>query len=1191
MAKSNGGAQARAQNPEVLAEKPSSTQVGLDALKRETEVQSGQKEKDPRKREAEVGIKKGSTLDTSRLAREVERSDLDQAHDLSKIDIMKVPEIKEEKEKVFYLRDVSLLCLSTLLAKGKIRVEQIKDFSNFAKLDLDVLGLNATEKMALKKLQEVAGRKDSPLHNPIAKNWGGFVDGLVVHSKKSAEQAEQIKREASGEKGIIGKTIDYVKENPLQTAMIAAGAGLGLYMLLRKKDPASGKKGKSDKSGKADVDNESGWDSAWKWGKRLLWGAGITWGAARLLEWDTAQKFIKKTLKIDVSNSKWIQAFSLMFGHWEFQKAWDVLHEGQENAKLYDDMIDDIEKEKKIKISRRTLEKISYYKYGKFMQAGIGGIVDEALEWGGDKVDQLPIVSGMLEMSGEERAEAKIVREYLKDHDKDLRANGVTDDMTLMEAFSKLTSVKIETPRALRGDKEYEKVKKSTEAIKDPQKRESVEQMLALAFVGNADYPPVIATEIVRKYIADLDARGIDTKSAKAKLAAREKASDELNKLIAADADEKEIRKKIEEIVDLNDDIVEFVDMRHGWTELKMLLPQGVRTTYRWFRLAPQSREYGKYGAKKLFLDAPRRAAKMAKRIAGRGGMKTAEDFRRAATEIDTRISSGRALPTDVELAGIEAKIPVAIDADKIKLRERFHSGKASIAETDLLKHQSTLHRTRAAVMEAEQALETAVVSKAGADVVSGLKEKIVGLRGELAKGELELVSLNGRYLAAEKDYMTEYMLDKARVGVDGVDSLRSGEIERFNRFEEAASDHVKGILDQVAVKERLAEQLAKAGKKVEAEAVLAEINVLGKAQVDADMMFFERTAEQAKHLKWLENLLKKCLKGPRGKKYAAYVERLEEVMRGQFACRDRFKAYLKKTKSVSALNKFGNKFPRVRMYGGKAAFLTAIIVGGGLLGRDAKTGFLSSAGQTAVDVLPISGEISDIYSVITGKEMITGRSLGWTDRGIRALFGVAGIITDLALILPVLGEGIKGGYMSLKASVLGVRLVASAGKKVVEKGAEKVVERVAAGVAGKVAEEVVENVAERAVAGVAGKVVEKVGAEVAEGVVENVAERAAAGVAGSVAEKVAEKGAEEVAEGVAKKTFAATAAKLVRVGAVLQKVALAGALGAMGYSLLFQSAGEKEIPQEMKDVVGEDAFQDGSAASSEAEPQVSQAA
>jgi hypothetical protein len=502
--------------------------------------------------------------------------------------------------------------------------------------------------------------------------------------------------------------------------------------------------------------------------------------------------------------------------------------------------------------------------------------------------------------------------------------------------------------------------------------------------------------------------------------------------------------------------------------------------------------------------------------------------------------------------------------------------------------------------MEAEQALETAVTSNAAADVVSGLKEKVVGLRGELEEGELELVSLNGRYLAAEKDYMTEYMLDQGRVGVDGVDVLRSGEIERFNRFEEAASDHVKGILDQVAAKERLAEQLGKAGKKAEAEAVLAEINILGKAQTEADMMLFERTAEQAKHLKWLENLLKKCLKGPRGEKYAAYVEKLEQVMKGQFACRDRFKAYLKKTKSVSALNKLGNKFPRVRMLGGKAAFLTAVIVGGGLLGRDAKTGFAASAGQTAIDVLPITGEISDIYSVITGKEMITGRSLGWTDRGIRALFGVAGIITDLALVLPGLGEGIKGWYMGMKASALGGRLAASAGKKVVEKGAEKVAEKVVEKVAEKAIEGVVENVAERAAAGVAGKV--------AEGVVENVAERAAAGVAGKVAEevvegvaekaavgvteKIVEKGAEEVAEGVAEKTFVATAAKMAKVGAVLQKVALAGTLGVMGYSLLFQSAGEKEIPQEMKDVVGEDAFQeDGGAASVEAEPQISQAA
>ncbi|HBB03130.1 MAG: hypothetical protein US89_C0016G0017 [Candidatus Peregrinibacteria bacterium GW2011_GWF2_38_29] len=1095
MTQGKSGAQGRAQNPDVLGENPSFEEEDLDALRHDIAAEGLKpKERDPKKSEAEVGIKKGSTLDASRLAREVERSDLDQAHDLSKIDIGKLPETKEEKEAFELFKNVLPVVLSVALAKG-LSVDKIRNFPDVQALDFSKIDLKSTEKAELAKLVEIAKNPNSPLYDDIAVNWNKTVEKAYADSRAAQQLAHAIKADVKGgkpdEKGFVGKTYEAVKnavkEHPVLTAAVVAAGVFGIYKLFSSDKSSEAAKGAAGSS-------ESTLDSVWKWGKRLAIGAGVVFAAGRLMEWQTFQEWIQKSTGADLSNQDWSKAIMLL-SHGKFKEAFEVMFKGQENEKMFDDLVDMIEKEKKVKISRRTLEKISIIKYGDFMQVGVEGYLNKAKDFGVEIASKIPGIG----LSETEIKETKVIREYFKDHDKEMRKAGVIDSMLMVQVYSKLTGVKWEAPRALEGNGEYEGVKKSTESIKDPAKRENVEQMLALAFSGTADYPAIIGVETVRKYIEGLDARKIDTNPLKEKLTAREKASDELNKLIAADAAQEEIQDKIEEIVDLNDDIVDLIEMRYGWDEFVILLPQGLRNANRWRKMPKAQREAGKWASKKLLLDAPRRALKAASRVAGRGGLKTADDFRKAADDIDVKIS-GHISPTKAEMAEWEKKASSTSNpTDQLNAKRDLHGAQSEIAEKNLLKKQAAVYREKALLVEAEHELTAARSAKKGASEIATLEKRVKSLASKVQRGESSLISLRGKLLKAESTYMSEWVFNPKRIehGERSIDKvLRGSELERFGKFEKGAVEYVKSISDQIVAKNHLVEKLLKEGKKVEAEKVVKEINALSKKLTDADKMFFEAVNRDAKFLRSVEGVLRKHLAGAKGEKAAAILRRLEQVVTGKSLLRNKFTSFLSKTKE-RALG--GRNILPVKLTKGKLAFVS-LVIAGGALGADEQTGIGSSMAQAAVDVAPVSGTLSDFYSVFSGKEVVTGRKLDWSDRGIRAAFGVAGAVCDISILLAGLGLGLRAGLSAVRGGLVAAK-VAKAVKAV--DSARDAVKTVSTGV------------------------------------------------------RVAD-GAADVSK----------AGKAVR---TLRKVAIAGALGTMGYSLLVQDAGEMDVAPETQEILGDD--------------------
>lgn len=131
-------------------------------------------------------------------------------------------------------------------------------------------------------------------------------------------------------------------------------------------------------------------------------------------------------------------------------------------------------------------------------------------------------------------------------------------------------------------------------------------------------------------------------------------------------------------------------------------------------------------------------------------------------------------------------------------------------------------------------------------------------------------------------------------------------------------------------------------------------------------------------------------------------------------------------------------------------AFLTLALIpiGIGVATKDEKTSFTKAAGQATVDLLPITGTISDFTTMITGREVVSGRQVTGTERWVmRPIFGVLGAISDAALLLGGVGLLARGGISTLR----GAKMIATA-ERLGVKGTEAATEAVAKAAARKAA-------------------------------------------------------------------------------------------------------------------------------------------
>lgn len=112
---------------------------------------------------------------------------------------------------------------------------------------------------------------------------------------------------------------------------------------------------------------------------------------------------------------------------------------------------------------------------------------------------------------------------------------------------------------------------------------------------------------------------------------------------------------------------------------------------------------------------------------------------------------------------------------------------------------------------------------------------------------------------------------------------------------------------------------------------------------------------------------------------------------------------------------------------------------------KDEKTSTAAAAGQAALDIAPITGTFSDFYTLISGEEMVSKRKVVGYERWLmRPLFGVVGLVSDVALVFGGLGLLGRAGLIAARGGATGVKLARVGAKGAVEV-AVKVGEREAA--------------------------------------------------------------------------------------------------------------------------------------------------
>jgi hypothetical protein len=230
------------------------------------------------------------------------------------------------------------------------------------------------------------------------------------------------------------------------------------------------------------------------------------------------------------------------------------------------------------------------------------------------------------------------------------------------------------------------------------------------------------------------------------------------------------------------------------------------------------------------------------------------------------------------------------------------------------------------------------------------------------------------------------------------------------------------------------------------------------------------------------------------------------------------------------------SRLAKIRTLGGKL-FHYAPMIGLGALGtvlsHDSETSWGKAAAQTALDLAPYTGTASDFYSFWQGKEVITGRKLDWTDRGIRLLFGVGGFVSDVANS-SVLGAPLG---LSIRGIIDGARITKTAVR------GEKMIESARAIAAGSKASREIEAGAELLVK--EGRALE------------------AGGEAAAKALKAGEKGVEGATR------LERTRKILGNVGKYSTRAAIGGIIGSFGYNYFFKPEEAVDIDENMRDVLG----------------------
>jgi hypothetical protein len=415
------GARAAVKTPE----KPSENKP---ALSPELEkIQAG-------KREAkEVTAEKTAELKRERLENEIVGPDKDTAGKILSIEVTR--ESAEQREELDRLELVSYTLLAKLFAAG-FKKEILQVFESLRSIQVDEsVPLNATEKIALKKLGEIAGHPLTPLFATENKKWSETIE----RAHKTYEAAESARKAMLGPEEKAEKQnpiVEFVKEHPVPSAMIAAAGAYGVYKIFFEEDEESNA-GTGDNGNK----KESFWKSAKKpagigLGLGLL-VLGEIIGPERIKDWlQTAFNFSKEK----------VERFVKLLTDGEYKAAFFSLFEGNdENIGNYGKIAETIGKETGKKVTDSAIKRIADAKYGMFM-----AVSGEVKSFAANALKNIPgigSIASYLVESDEQIAEEKTVREYLEKHKADIEKIKPDANATVFQILAELNGLEVKGPQ------------------------------------------------------------------------------------------------------------------------------------------------------------------------------------------------------------------------------------------------------------------------------------------------------------------------------------------------------------------------------------------------------------------------------------------------------------------------------------------------------------------------------------------------------------------------------------------------------------------------------------------------------------------------------------------------------------------------------------------------------------------------
>ena len=964
-------------------------------------------------------VKKDTTKGAAEMKREILQMEVNPDKDtpakIDRLDATQGLESKEQKEGFELLQTVTVTTLLAVLFDNGIKKEALQTIESMGGIGGDMLAkLNPAERVSLKKLQEIGAKPGSELYSALKERWNRMVSRgheIYTGAKKAKESLSSPAKGVAGApttaheepKTFWGKIGDFAKEHPILTAGIAIGGAYGAYKIFKwftssdeEEEKEEGKKGFLG----GIMDKILGG----KWASRLKWGLGISAGIfvlGRLIGNEDIGKWLKDKLGINITGNR-LSQFLIHLSHGEFVEAFKELLAGpDENFDVHRRMAEKITKETGTTVTPETLKGIGGIKFDDYMS-----MIAEGKSAVAGVLGQIPGIS-LLVGSAQSAEEEKTVRKYFENHKEQI------------DHFKNTTTTVDQVLINLDGEEKLPPPSPEVQAIAAaidqlPPENKAMGEELKL------DMQRLIPDSDIAKVVAEAKKIPINTEKIEKIWAERKQAYQELLEA-TKNKDVNAIPGKAEKLFEINNklgearnSLVEEIMKRRGWTEAQLLAATHLPKAIGWAFLPQWKKEYGKYMIGK-YLKAPVKAVKEVIGLAK--GIPSSEligrEFKPSANtaEIAEDIKKNKADVDQADKSLKEAENqPKTKPADEIT-REIEHNK----SKLNLLNKDTEIHNVRKTIAEAEaQVLQLRTNGGSAADIVKA--EKIIEENKSMMRTLVhERLELQGKFLTYE--IAERRAVFSKRFGTEGEKGvLTRTYIEQMDALESSISTHRKQLDLQIADRMTEAEKLAKEGKDI--KAVAKEINELTRQKIRLDVGNIDTYQSLAK--KWTTGWdLNRALKGG-----GAATPEIEQMMRQEK--NEMQKLWYKilngqsskegVVKSVTNITK-----GKLTLYGGFMALGTYINFRDKRESEAWSKALTDSALQAAVDTIPFTSTYSDFYSAIKGEEIITGRKLDATDRGLRFAFGVGSGLCDASVL--------AGTFMRLRAARTIMKEASAVGK------------------------------------------------------------------------------------------------------------------------------------------------------------------